>query len=93
VTALVIVVAAYLLTGVILVWRDVRAGLSQQPAYAREFTVRGRLYPLILMAFNWPVFTLAAWNLPGTRLRDLKKEATHWLLFAVPPAAGLYLFG
>ncbi len=66
-TTLVIVVAAYLLTGLILVWRDVRAGLSQQPAYAREYTARGRLSPLILMTFTWPAFTLAALSLPGTR--------------------------
>ena len=88
---LIIIVVAYLLTGLILVWRDVRAHIVHQPAYAREYTVRGRLSPLILAIFTWPAFTLAAWTLPGTRLSDLRKEATHWLLFAVLVGVGLYL--
>jgi len=89
---LIIIVVAYLLTGLILVWRDVRAHIVHQPAYAREYTVRGRLSPLILAIFTWPAFTLAAWTLPGTRLSDLKKEATHWLLFAVLVGVGLILW-
>jgi hypothetical protein len=88
---LIIILIAYLLTGVILVWRDARADIVRQPTYASEYTARGRLSPLILMTFTWPAFTLAAWTLPGTRLSDLKKEAMHWLLFAVLVGAGLYL--
>jgi uncharacterized membrane protein YhaH (DUF805 family) len=87
---LVIIVAAYLLTGAIFVWRDVRADVVHQPPYAREYTVRGHLSPVILAIFTWFGFTVFACTLPGTRLRHLKKEAAYWLLFAVLVGAGLY---
>ena len=90
---IVVLVAAYLLTGIIFVLRDVRADIVHQPAYAREYTVRGRLSPVILAIFAGFGFTVFACTLPGTRLTHLKKEATYWLLFFILAVAGLYLKG
>ena len=83
---------AYLLTGMIFVWQDVRADIIHQPPYAREYTVHGRISPLILAIFTWLGFTVFACTLPGTRIRHLKKETTYWFLFAFLIGAGLFIF-
>jgi hypothetical protein len=90
---IVVIVTAYLLTGIIFVLRDVCADIVRQPAYACEYTVRGHISPVILAVFTWFALTVFACTLPGTRLSHLKKEATYWLLFFVLVVAGLYLKG
>src|SRR5216683_1381548 len=83
-------VIAYFLTGIYYVVRDVRAHVIRQPTYAREFTVRGRISPLILAGFTWLPATIFACTLPGTRFKHLKRQATVWLVFAALSAIGLY---
>jgi hypothetical protein len=84
------IVAAYVLTGIHYVWRDVRADIVSQPAYAREYSVRGRISPLMIAALSWFPATIFASTIPGTRLRHLKREATSWLLFGILVCAGLF---
>lgn len=86
-----VILAAYLLTGIHFVWRDVRADVVRQPAYAREYALRGRLSPLIFAVISWLPFTVFAITLPGTRLMHLKREAISWILFAALVCGGLYL--
>jgi len=86
-----VVLAAYVITGIHFVWRDIRADVVRQPAYARDDTIRGRIKPLMIPGLMWLGFTIFACTLPGTRLKHLKRETTSWFLFAVLICSGLYL--
>ena len=87
----VVILVAYLVTGIHYVWRDVRANIVHQPAYARDYTQRGHISPLILAVLVWLPFTVASCFLPGTRLGMLTREAVSWLLFVVLICGGLYV--
>jgi hypothetical protein len=79
-----VIVAAYLLTSVLYVWNDVRAHLINQPAYAREYTLRGRIFPLILAACGWPLTAILT--------RQWGSLVLALALFAILVGIGLYYF-
>ena len=68
----VVILVAYLATGIHYVWRDVLANVVQQPAYARDYNLRGRFSPLILATLTCLPFTVFACTLRGTRLTHLR---------------------
>ena len=76
-----ILITAYLIGGVIYVWGDLRAHVVSQPAYAREFSQRGRVAPLIVAAFAW---------LPPALLR---RRFGPFIAAATVVIFGLYLSG
>jgi hypothetical protein len=78
---LVVLVVAYLITGAIYVAGDLKEHVVRQPAYAREYTQRGKMQPLILAVFAW---------LPVTFLR---RRFFLLAIFAFLAVLGLYLSG
>ena len=71
---LIIIVVAYLLTGLILVWRVVRANLVDQPAYIREYTVRGRLFSIDVCDLRLASFHACCMDPSGYALERSKKR-------------------
>ena len=76
---IVILASAYLIAGIYYVWCDLQMHVVHQPAYAREYTLRGRLSPLIWAVVGW---------LPPAILR---MQIGSLLLFLASAAVGLYL--
>ncbi len=80
-----VIVIAYLLTGALYVWRDLRRPIDKQPAYAKWGGIRSM------------VFIILYW-LPGTlsfacRGGVLRDQAGPWAIFAALTVAGLYFSG
>lgn len=55
----VVLIAAYLAAGIAYVVGDIGESVIRQPAYAREYTQRGRLGPVIVAAFAWLPFAVS----------------------------------
>jgi hypothetical protein len=81
----IVVLAAYLITGVHFVWRDVTADVIRRPAYARNAT----LASLMLRVLTWLPFILPLPWVVGRHWRSLKQYAFSVLLFAALVFAGL----
>ncbi len=74
-----ILILAYLLAGAIYVASDLRKHVVHQPAYAREYTQRHKILPLVLAALTW---------LPTTVLRNRYRPIFIFVLLAI---LGFYL--
>jgi hypothetical protein len=83
----VVLVAAYLLTGIHFVWRDLREPVYNQPGYASEYSVRGRIWPVFFMALYWLPGTVFSTYVRG----PLRYHMVSWGIFVALIAAGLYL--
>jgi hypothetical protein len=82
VRGLIIVLAAYLLTGAHYVWRDFREPTWNQPSY-----VSNGIGSLLFMAAYWLPGTVVSAYLRG----PIKRHVVSWCLFGVLAAVGLYL--
>ena len=88
---MVAVFAAYLITGIVFVWRDLRqTNPVRIPFYIMKYRREGGVLQLALAALGWFPFTVFACTMPGTGLRHLKKEFGYWLLFVTLTGCGLY---
>jgi hypothetical protein len=54
-----VLVIAYLAAGIAYVVGDIREHVIRQPAYAREYTQRGRLGPVVVAALAWMPFAVS----------------------------------
>jgi hypothetical protein len=80
--AVVIIVAAYILTGIWIVWRGFREHPVRAPLFVSQYRqTEKRFSYLVGVALHWLPATIFAATLPGTRLRHLKREAGYWLFF------------
>jgi hypothetical protein len=52
-------VVACLVAGIAYVVGDIREPVIRQPAYAREYTQRGRLGPVVVAALAWMLFAVS----------------------------------
>ena len=52
-------IVAYLAAGIAYVVGDIQEPVIRQPAYAREYTRRGRLGPVIVAALAWKPFAVS----------------------------------
>lgn len=52
----VVIVVAYVVAGVVYVMGDIGEPVLRQPSYAREYTQRGRLGPIVVAALAWLPF-------------------------------------
>lgn len=68
---------AYVLTGLHYVWRDLRQPIIEQPGYVREYTVRGRLRPLLVTALLWLPASLYA----VSRRQAVSANVASWVTF------------
>ncbi len=85
--AIVVVLIAYLITGVHWVWRDLREPVGRQPAYARS----RKLPVLILAVLTWLPASLAMPAAYGWYWKSLKRHVFSLFLFAVLVCVGLWL--
>jgi hypothetical protein len=76
--SILILIVAYLLAGAIYVAADLKEHVVSQPAYAREYTQRGKILPLVLAVFTW---------LPATLLR---RRLMPLLVFVLLAILGIY---
>ena len=53
------VFVAYLIAGIAYVAGDVREPVIKQPAYAREYKLRGRIGPVIVAGIGWLPFAVS----------------------------------
>lgn len=83
----IIIIAAYLLTGIHFVWRELRQPLWNQPAAAAEYTTRGKIRPLLFMMVYWLPQTVFS----TIRRGPLRYHVASWVLFSAMVVAGLYL--
>ncbi|WP_038965600.1 hypothetical protein [Bradyrhizobium diazoefficiens] len=52
-------IVAYIAAGIAYVVGDIGEHVIRQPAYAREYTQRGRIGPVIVAAFAWMPFAVS----------------------------------
>lgn len=77
-----VIVAAYLLTGLHFVWRDLREPIYNRPGY-----VRGGMGPKLFMVLYWLPGTLFSTYLRGLR----RYQVVSWAIFVALSAVGLCL--
>ncbi|RXH16180.1 hypothetical protein EAS54_16785 [Bradyrhizobium guangzhouense] len=77
-----VITIAYILTGVLYVWRDSRKPLDKQPGYIKW----GGIGTTLFIVAYWFPGTLSAASRGGV-LRDL---AVPWVVFGALTVAGLY---
>jgi hypothetical protein len=83
----IVVLIAYLITGVHFVWRDVTADAIRRPAYARNAT----LASLSLRVLTWLPFILPLPWVVGWYWRSLKQYAFSVVLFAALVLVGILI--
>ncbi len=78
-----ILIVAYVLTGVRYIVRDLRKPFGDRPAYARQFPSRGFMLPL----FGWLPSTIVM----ALNYRMWKDGISMWLFFVILAVGGIAL--
>lgn len=83
----VVVLIAYLITGVHYVWRDLNASIVRRPAYARHPTVMGAAMAVLI----WLPFSLTAPFMVGWYWRSLREYIFSLTIFILLVTIGIAL--